>query len=143
MCSRDIVDATRTAIFVHFLNNPDFAPEAPEGTAAGAKARKPAWLLAFGMRPGPGGGDARLWYMNCITGNQLIFPEAGGAAMDLKDIIATLMLSEFYFSVPLKERKAIVYRLRDYYGRPLDHMELAPAGYSTYSLFNLSARVPF
>ena len=57
--------------------------------------------------------------------------------MDLKDIIATLMLSEFYFSVPLKERKAIVYRLWDYYGRSLRHAKLAPVGYSSYPPFTL------
>lgn len=60
--------------------------------------------------------------------------------MDLKDIIATLMLSEFYFSLPLRERKAIVYRLRDYYGRALQPVELAPAGYSGGSLWHFSSR---
>ncbi len=53
--------------------------------------------------------------------------------MELKDIIATLMLSEFYFSVPLKERKAIVYRLRDYYGRSPAPYGLTPRELPAFS----------
>jgi hypothetical protein len=42
--------------------------------------------------------------------------------MELKDIIKTLMLSELYFSLPLWERKEVVWRLWSQYGRgPLSH----------------------
>ncbi len=36
--------------------------------------------------------------------------------MDLKEIIRTLMLSEFYFKLPLGERKQVVSRLWALYG---------------------------
>ena len=36
--------------------------------------------------------------------------------MHLKDIISTLMLSDFYFSLPLWERKQVVFRLWTLYG---------------------------
>jgi hypothetical protein len=36
--------------------------------------------------------------------------------MHLKDIIRTLMLSDFYFSLPLWERKEVVWRLLALYG---------------------------
>jgi hypothetical protein len=36
--------------------------------------------------------------------------------MELKEIISTLMLSEFYFSLPLWERKQVVLRLWAIYG---------------------------
>ncbi|MDD3580247.1 MAG: hypothetical protein PHW74_04390 [Desulfobacca sp.] len=37
--------------------------------------------------------------------------------MELKYIIATLILSDFYLTMPLKERKALVHRLYCLYGR--------------------------
>jgi len=37
--------------------------------------------------------------------------------MELKYIIATLILSDFYLTMPLKERKALVHRLYYLYGR--------------------------
>ncbi|MGQ9920029.1 MAG: hypothetical protein ACUVRZ_01735 [Desulfobacca sp.] len=37
--------------------------------------------------------------------------------MELKDIIKTLMLSELYFSLPLLERKEVVWRLWSQYGQ--------------------------
>ncbi|MBW2134709.1 MAG: hypothetical protein JRG72_05670 [Deltaproteobacteria bacterium] len=37
--------------------------------------------------------------------------------MDLKYIIATLILSDFYLTMPLKERQALVQRLYTLYGR--------------------------
>jgi hypothetical protein len=37
--------------------------------------------------------------------------------MHLKDIISTLMLSDFYFCLPLCERKQVVARLLATYGR--------------------------
>ena len=39
--------------------------------------------------------------------------------MQLKDIISTLMLSDFYFSLPLSERKQVVFRLWALYGAKL------------------------
>jgi hypothetical protein len=39
--------------------------------------------------------------------------------MHLKDIISTLMLSDFYFSLPLWERKQVVFRLWALYGAKL------------------------
>jgi hypothetical protein len=36
--------------------------------------------------------------------------------MQLKDIVSTLMLSDFYFSLPLRERKQVVSRLWASYG---------------------------
>jgi hypothetical protein len=39
--------------------------------------------------------------------------------MYLKDIISTLMLSDFYFSLPLWERKQVVFRLWALYGAKL------------------------
>ncbi len=39
--------------------------------------------------------------------------------MQLKDIISTLMLSDFYFSLPLWERKQVVFRLWALYGAKL------------------------
>ena len=39
--------------------------------------------------------------------------------MQLKDIISTLMLSDFYFSLPLWERKQVVFRLLALYGAKL------------------------
>jgi hypothetical protein len=39
--------------------------------------------------------------------------------MQLKDIISTLMLSDFYFSLPLLERKQEVFRLWALYGAKL------------------------
>ncbi len=39
--------------------------------------------------------------------------------MHLKDIIRTLMLSDFYFNLPLWERKQVVLRLWSLYGAKL------------------------
>jgi hypothetical protein len=39
--------------------------------------------------------------------------------MQLKDIISTLMLSDFYFNLPLWERKQVVFRLLALYGAKL------------------------
>jgi hypothetical protein len=39
--------------------------------------------------------------------------------MQLKEIISTLMLSDFYFSLPLWERKQVVFRLWALYGAKL------------------------
>jgi hypothetical protein len=39
--------------------------------------------------------------------------------MELKDIISALMLSDFYFSLPLWERKQVVFRLWALYGAKL------------------------
>lgn len=39
--------------------------------------------------------------------------------MQLKDIISTLMLSDFYFNLPLLERKQEVFRLWALYGSKL------------------------
>jgi hypothetical protein len=46
--------------------------------------------------------------------------------MQLKDIISTLMLSDFYFSLPLWERKQVVSRLWASHGarRPLASLAL-------------------
>jgi hypothetical protein len=40
--------------------------------------------------------------------------------MELRDIISTLMMSDFYFSLPLRERKETVLRLFALYGQDID-----------------------
>jgi hypothetical protein len=40
--------------------------------------------------------------------------------MELRDIISTLMMSDFYFSLPLRERKDTVLRLFALYGQNID-----------------------
>ncbi len=49
--------------------------------------------------------------------NSRMRPNSELTAMELKDIIKTLMLSELYFSLPLWERKAVVWRLWSQYGQ--------------------------
>jgi hypothetical protein len=46
--------------------------------------------------------------------------------MHLKDIISTLMLSDFYFSLPLWERKQVVLRLWSLYGAQIPPLSVWP-----------------
>jgi hypothetical protein len=51
--------------------------------------------------------------------------------MQLKEIVSTLMLSDFYFSLPLWERKQVVSRLWALYGPKLPLVSPWPASLAT------------
>lgn len=61
--------------------------------------------------------------------------------MHLKDIVSTLMLSDFYFSLPLWERKQVVLRLWSRYGGTEVH--LTSPGSGSFQLTRLRADVPW
>jgi hypothetical protein len=52
--------------------------------------------------------------------------------MHLKDIISTLMLSDFYFNLPLWERKREVFRLWALYGAKLPLTSDMPYSHPTH-----------
>jgi hypothetical protein len=53
--------------------------------------------------------------------------------MNLKDIIRTLMLSDFYFSLPLWERKEVAWRLLALYGPKHPMTSHWPCSATSYS----------
>ncbi|MFP3867293.1 MAG: hypothetical protein ACLFUU_03910 [Desulfobacteraceae bacterium] len=53
--------------------------------------------------------------------------------MEIKYIIATLIMSDFYLTMPLKERKALVHRLHALYGQhSYDHASGEPGSESPF-----------
>ncbi len=49
--------------------------------------------------------------------NSDVHSKGGPTVMELKEIIKILMMSELYFSLPLWERKEVVWRLWSQYGQ--------------------------